>query len=231
MKPRHPKLPVPDREKRVKLDVAVAMISQSEWGTKEGATVRSYFDVDKLFTADFRFQESDSVVGSSRRQFVREVITDLDAILAERAISRIAFVDEHEIGPVGGLWLAMTVALELNMDLLLLRPWKELEPSRIKGKTPEAGERFLIFTDVVSTGRTILDALQVLEHYAASCDVAYTLVERDDDAGLIKARQELLGDRVEILCWVKSSTLLDLEPIKRMLNAVAQRDLPMELGL
>jgi hypothetical protein len=56
-------------------------------------------------------------------------------------------------------------------------------------------------------------------------------VERDDDAGLIKARQELLGDRVEILCWVKSSTLLDLEPIKRMLNAVAQRDLPMELGL
>ncbi|MCL4538147.1 MAG: hypothetical protein M1378_00855 [Bacteroidetes bacterium] len=212
------RVPVADWEKRVKLDAAAAMISQSEWGTREGATVRSYMDVDKLFTADYRLKEAGSVAGASRRAFVRKVIDPLETVLAKEVINRIAFVDEHEIGPVGAVWLAMTIALELDIELLLLRPWKELVPSRIKGRKPEAGEKFLIFTDVVSTGRTILDALEVLERYNAKCNVAYALVDRDDNPDLLKARSQLLGDAIKIFSWEKSSRLLHLVPGKRAAN-------------
>jgi len=186
------------------------MISRSEWGAKAGRTLPSYFDIDKLFAADYRLKNVGGAE-ASRRALIREVLNSLETIRQEHAIDYVAFIDEGEMGPVGALWLATSVAFELNVRLLLLRPWKELVHARIKGDRPEPGEKVVIVTDVITTGSTIFDAVETLNLFGAKCEFVYTVVLRDDDNEIIANREKLLS-KMKLVHWRKASELESMVP-------------------
>lgn len=198
--------PVSNWNARVEQDIAAAIWKSSEWGAHAGMTLPSYVDIDELFTADFRWKGGMSAV-SSRKAVIREVITQVECILAECGIDRIAFVDEGEMGPVGALWFAAPIAVELNVRISLLRPWRELIGASVKGEQPEPGEEFLIFTDVVNAGDTILDALETLRHFGAVARAAYAIIDRDDNPKVTERRVTRLGTAVKLYHWRKASQI------------------------
>lgn len=197
-------------ENRILIDIAVGMLRKSTWGGSAGLPLQSFFDVDGLFAVDYRFDADKTA--TVRRSFVRQIITNLERILQECKIDRVAFIDKGGMGPVGGLWLALTTAFELNFKLLLIRPWKELISARIKGEEPKQDERFLIVTDVITTGRTVVEASNVLQLYGAKAVAVYAITERDDEKEAQDKRRELLGDNIEIHVWRKASELIPMAP-------------------
>ena len=204
---RNSRIPVPDWKRRVELETAWGMIRQSTWGAMGGGTLPLYFDIDELFAADYRLKDKNEGNVLSRKALVRFILNDIEQLTREQGIDSLAFIDDGEMGPVGAQWLAITIAFELNSRLLLVRPWKELVSSRIKGKPPEPGERFLILTDVATTGGSIIDAAQVLDLYGASVAMAYAIVAHDDEKNFSKRAALLEAKNINFHHWKKASEL------------------------
>ena len=202
------KIPVPNWNRRVDIDIATGMLRQSNWGSTAGVSLSSYFDIDDLFAVDYRLNVSDRA-NLTRKAFIRQVESIIEGIIQEHGIGRVAFIDKGGMGPLGSIWLALLTALELNVKLLLVRPWKELISARIKGEAPAQNERVLIFTDVVTTGGTVIDVAKVLKDYGAKAVATFAIVERDDTAILDK-RKEIIGDKMPVYCWKKASEIMGL---------------------
>lgn len=202
------KIPVPDWDRRVDIDIAHGMLRQSNWGSTAGVSLPTYFDIDDLFAVDYRLSVNDQA-NLTRKAFIRQVESLVEGVIQKHGIDRVAFIDKGGMGPLGSIWLALITAIELNVKLLLVRPWKELISARIKGEAPQPNEKVLIFTDVVTTGGTVIDVANVLKDYGAKAVATFAIIERDD-ATILDKRKEIIGDKMPIYYWKKASDIMGL---------------------
>jgi orotate phosphoribosyltransferase len=117
--------------------------------------------------------------------------------LACEAIIELARGAGVEFDAVGGLTLGAD-AYATGIALLAHKRWFVVRKQakdhgkgkRIEGAPLEAGMRVLLVDDVVSTGGSILEALEVVQETGAEIVLAVTLVDRGDEA---EGKFEALG--------------------------------------
>lgn len=199
---------IPNWEERVLTDIAVAITHRSQWGTRAGETLSSYFDVDDIFAADYS-KAADGTRTASVKSTIRSIVGTVEEVCQKEGIDKIAVVDDPEKGPVGGLWLATILALELDSNLILVRPSKELLAARLKGEPVNYGDNVLLVCDVTTTGGSILEVADILGQYKANLKAVFSIVGRDDLGESYHAFiQSLEESGTRFYLWKSASELL-----------------------
>ena len=115
---------------------------------------------------------------------------------------------------LGAVPLATAVSLEANLPLLIIRKGERKHGTgkRIEGRDPK-GLRVFVVEDVTTSGKSTLEAVEVLR--AAGATVAYACVVVDRESGAIKA---LADAKVHLDALANVSTLLDTPEARRVLK-------------
>lgn len=190
------KIPFPSEEERKHLAYDfIRSARRSTYTMSAGAPSSYYFDVDEFFLGrgdDESFLTPEEL--SQRRERVVGCLSaDLIQLASRHAISRLAFVDKMGVGPVGMVaWMSL-LASSTGLDVCIVRPRKRVAAASLKGHPAKASERFLVVTDVATTGRTIASAVRRLRELGGEVPVAYAFYDRCEGA-----KKSLAQDGVEL---------------------------------
>ena len=116
---------------------------------------------------------------------------------------------------LGAVPIATAVSLEANLPMLIIRKGERKHGTgkRIEGRETK-GLRVMVVEDVTTSGKSTLEAVEVLR--AAGATVAYACVVVDREAGAIKA---LADAKVQRDALATVSQLLDTTDARRILGA------------
>jgi orotate phosphoribosyltransferase len=114
---------------------------------------------------------------------------------------------------LGAVPLATAVSLESNLPLLIIRKGERKHGTgkRIEGRDPK-GLNVFVVEDVTTSGKSTIEAVEVLR--AAGATVEYACVVVDREAGAVKA---LKDTQVHLDALANVSTLLDTPEARRMM--------------
>lgn len=115
---------------------------------------------------------------------------------------------------LGAVPLATAVSLESNLPLLIIRKGERKHGTgkRIEGRNPR-GLRVFLVEDVTTSGKSVVDAAEVLR--AAGATVEYACVVVDRESGAVKA---LADAKIHLDALANVSVLLDTPEARRMLK-------------
>ena len=115
---------------------------------------------------------------------------------------------------LGAVPLATAVSLEANLPMLIVRKGERKHGTgkRIEGKATR-GLKVLVVEDVTTSGKSTLEAVEVLR--AAGATVEYAIVVVDRESGAIQA---LADAKVHLDALASVSKLLDTPEARRMLK-------------
>jgi orotate phosphoribosyltransferase len=119
---------------------------------------------------------------------------------------------------LGAVPIATAVSLEANLPMLIIRKGERKHGTgkRIEGRETK-GLRVMVVEDVTTSGKSTLEAVEVLR--AAGATVAYACVVVDREAGAIKALEEA---KVHLDALATVSQLLDTTDARRILGKGAK---------
>ncbi|MEW5759990.1 MAG: orotate phosphoribosyltransferase [Candidatus Thermoplasmatota archaeon] len=128
-------------------------------------------------------------------------------ILAEIANIIVPMItNEEKIGCVelGAVPIAVVVSIKKMIPYVIIRKGERTHGTgkRIEGEVRK-GERFLFIEDVVTTGQTIADAIEILRNEGAIVERAITVVDRDEGG-----REKLKEKNIELLSIFTAKELL-----------------------
>ena len=115
---------------------------------------------------------------------------------------------------LGAVPLATAVSLEANLPLLIIRKGERKHGTgkRIEGRATK-GLNVFVVEDVTTSGKSTLEAVEVLRAAGATVDYACVVVDRE--SGAVKA---LADAKVHLDALANVSTLLDTPEARRMLK-------------
>ena len=115
---------------------------------------------------------------------------------------------------LGAVPLATAVSLESNLPLLIIRKGERKHGTgkRIEGRDPK-GLNVFVVEDVTTSGKSTLEAVEILR--AAGANVSYACVVVDRESGAVKA---LADAKVHLDALANVSQLLDTTDARRILG-------------
>ncbi|MHB1986397.1 MAG: orotate phosphoribosyltransferase [Acidimicrobiales bacterium] len=152
----------------------------------------------------------------------RAVSRGEDLELAARAVAEALQTAGIEFDVIGGMTMgADPVAHAVAM--LASKAWFSVRKAakdhgtgrRTEGAALSPGVRAVVFEDTVSTGRSLLEALEVVHHSPATVVAACTMLDRGDRLSASLGKKEHLGPFGDPVVLVRVLTYLDLglEPL------------------
>jgi len=158
----------------VRLELVRRALKNSRYITQGGFEALSYMNLDDVIFGDDRQKNHAEWLET----FVTSLVTEIGRIAQENNVSRLAFIDKGGQGPVGVLPLAGAILLRSKLDGALIKPYKRTLRSMYRGKAIAHNERFLIVSDVSTSGRTILSAAEVIRMHGGIVDTALALYDQ-----------------------------------------------------
>jgi orotate phosphoribosyltransferase len=159
--------------------------------------------------------------GATSRYYVDVKAAMTDPATLKAIAHRMAQVAARE-GPfhavagmeLGAVPLATALSLEANLPMLIVRKGERKHGTgkRIEGRDPR-GLKVLVVEDVTTSGKSTLEAIEVLR--AAGATVEYAVVVVDRESGAIAALAEA---KVHLDALASVSQLLDTPEARRMLK-------------
>jgi len=145
-----------------------------------GAAGTDFFDADRLICDP-----------ESQKALLEETKAKIK-LLQEKGMSfdKIAFLDK-ESGPVGTILLASTLSQHFQKKIIILRPWRKLKLDHIKVKgwienvnedPIKPNDTILLIDDVITTGATQKDAIDIVERHRAKVTGIICIFVRDTKA-------------------------------------------------
>jgi orotate phosphoribosyltransferase len=137
-----------------------------------------------FFDADNWLSDSSNMVHASSWIVKKVLEAQSEALKTGDVISGLAFV-EKDSGPTGLISMQHLIANQTGMKTctIRLRRWPFLPQAAIKGDPPSKDSKWLIISDVATTGGHIIKAAKVLENecWGATCLQAIVLLNRGGD--------------------------------------------------
>ena len=153
---------------------------------------------DVFFDVDNWLSESQNVEHAA--SWITKKILDAqsEAALNNYSISGLAFV-EKDSGPTGLISMQHLLANRIGMKTctIRLRRWPFLPQAAIKGDPPKKDSKWIIVSDVATTGGHIIKAADVLrdECWGANCLQAIVLLNRGGD----EVTDEFRKNKIELI--------------------------------
>jgi len=173
------------------LKIFKAGLKNSEYVLSNGLPSKDYFDLDEAILG-----RSENMFETTE-EFVKRLVQKVKELDGQHHFDRIAFIDKGGQGPVGLIFLAALIYMTVRKEALIIRPFKELHRSRVKGRPIRSGEKILILSDVATEGNTIFSAAQVIWDFGGKVPCALVFYDREQGAGenLMKKDIELISLR------------------------------------
>ncbi len=162
---------------------------RSEYVLSSGQPSEEYTDFDGYFLGGEGDYEFDPLQGQRRLDLLVEyILPRMIETARSYAISRLAFPEKRDDGPVGMLAMMDLILYHSGLDGCIVRPDRRLLAARIKGHPIRPGERMMVVNDVATLGGTIARPAACLRELGAVVPVAFVLLDRCQGA------KELLAD-------------------------------------
>jgi orotate phosphoribosyltransferase len=186
----------------------------STYVLSSGAASGTYIDIDAYYFGnegdyDFDLQRAQQRLG----EVVELVVPEIIAAASEHSITRLAFPEKPDDGPVGTVAMMDLILLASGLEGCVVRPERRLIAARIKGRPIVSGERIMIVSDVATTGGTIARPAACLRELGAVVPAAFVLLDRGQGA-----RERLQREGIELVSFWSISTLN--EKLERRLKEV-----------
>jgi orotate phosphoribosyltransferase len=157
-------------------------IHRSENGLTSGGTGDYYFDIDSIGTT---VEDLMKLSG----WYVKIIIP----MLRKNSVNYLAFI-EKDSGPVGAITLLSQLVLETKTAAIIIRLRKRMQSAKIVGKESLVNKQVILVTDVITTGRTVVDAIKAIEKKQGNVVGICALFDRRE-----KANEPLNGIPVSIV--------------------------------
>lgn len=181
--------------------------------TANAGKTNSYFDADLFLT------ESENI--GTTLKWVKEELKNTQKTKGK--IDRLAFVEKSE-GPVGVITLQGLLCLEADLPGALIRLRRNGPAMKIKAISKNATQRKALFcadgkpekivllSDVVTTGTTILSAVNEIKKHGGVVSAVYVLYDREDlvpgESDKITGSQLLKREGIEVSSMRTAKELL-----------------------
>ena len=178
---------------------------RSTYTMTAGSPASFFLDADEVYLGrDDVFQTSDG--RAQRAHWVTRLAAHIARQVVGHSISRLAFIEKVDSGPVGMLtWMSLLVQ-QTGIDACIVRPRKRLLLSSVKGRPVQRGERLMIVTDVATTGLTISLAARRIRLLGGIVPLAYVLYDRGANA-----LDALERESIELVSFLDQETAKKLE--------------------
>jgi len=167
-------------DKGICLDLLERGLKNSLYYLQSGQKVTEYMNIDETILGDPSTYEPNfqyRVIRQLADQFAKKI----REIAKEERFERMAFIDKAGQGPVGMIALSALLVLLLEKEAVYIRPSRRIRRASIRGRSIRDKERFLIVSDVATTGETILKAADRIWNQRGL--VAGSLVFFDNELG------------------------------------------------
>jgi orotate phosphoribosyltransferase len=151
----------------------------STYVLSSGQSSETYTDIDAYFLGgegdyDFDLQRAQQRLG----ELVELIVPEIMDVANEHSITRLAFPEKPDDGPVGTLAMMDLILWASQLEGCVVRPDRRLIPARIKGRPVVQGERIMIVSDVATSGGTIARPAACLRELGAVVSVAFVFLDR-----------------------------------------------------
>lgn len=168
---------------------------RSTYILSSGQPSDEYTDFDGFYLGgegDFEFDRARAHVRLN--DMVNEIIPRIVAEARAHAVSRLAFPEKRDDGPVGMLAMMDLILYHSGLEGCIVRPDRRLLAARIKGRPVSSGERIMIVSDVATLGGTIARPAACLRELGAVVPAAYVLLDRCQGA-----KERLAEEGIDLL--------------------------------
>lgn len=151
----------------------------STYVLSSGAASPDYVDIDGYYLGSEGDHDFDPVRAQQRLTELVELVIPAIREAADRfSVTRLAFAEKHDNGPVGALALMSLILFQSGLEGCVVRPDRRLLPARVKGRPVLPGERIMIIGDVATTGETISKPAKCLRELGATVPAAFVFLDR-----------------------------------------------------
>ena len=154
------------------IQAAGLSLQNSEYVLVGGIPSSHYFDLDQFLR-----------VKNYAAQLVELLVKKIHELKNSPTYSfnKIALIDKGEGGPVGLILLMGLLSSKLEEEIVIIRPKRLLLRASIKG-TINDGDKFLILSDVATTGRTIFLAYEKINAFGGVVPLSLVVFDRRQGA-------------------------------------------------
>ena len=151
----------------------------STYVLSSGAASNDYVDIDGYYLGSEGDYDFDPERAQQRlTELVDLIVPEIVKIANDFSITRLAFSEKQDGGPVGALALMGLILHWSGLEGCVVRPDRRLLPARLKGRPIVPGERVMIIGDVATTGGTISKPASCLRELGATVPVAFVFLDR-----------------------------------------------------
>jgi orotate phosphoribosyltransferase len=155
----------------------------STYVLSSGAASPDYTDIDGYYLGSEGDYDFDSDRAQQRlTELVDMIVPAIQAAADAHSITRLAFAEKQDNGPVGALALMSLILYTSGLEGCVVRPDRRLLPARVKGRPIVPGERLMIIGDVATTGGTISKPAKCLRELGATVPAAFVFLDRCEGA-------------------------------------------------
>lgn len=167
----------------------------STYVLSSGAASPDYVDIDGYYLGSEGDHDFDPARAQQRlTELVELVVPAILEAVDRLSITRLAFAEKQDNGPVGALALMGLILYHSGLEGCVVRPDRRLLPARVKGRPVLPGERIMIVGDVATTGGTISKPAKCLRELGATVPAAFVFLDRGQGA-----RERLRVEGVELI--------------------------------
>ena len=179
------------------VDLAETCTKRSEWTLSSGIHSNEFIDIDEFMYCPKKSAE-----------LAKRISIKLKAILMDgNEFDKIAFIEKPD-GTVGLITLLGSISSEIDKPCIIIRPKKRLQMDTIKGKV-SSGERFLIISDIATSGSTIFNAAEILRSRGGKTPFALVVLDR-----LQGGTENLIRKGIKLFSLCSISALNNTKKIK-----------------
>ncbi|MDP1866090.1 MAG: hypothetical protein Q8L13_07075 [Bradyrhizobium sp.] len=188
----------------------------STYVLSSGAASPDYIDIDGYYLGSEGDYDFDSQRAQQRlTELVELVVPAIQRAAEKYSVTRLAFAEKQDNGPVGALALMSLILYHSGLEGCVVRPDRRLLPARVKGRPIFPGERIMIIGDVATTGGTISKPAKCLRELGATVSAAFVFLDRCQGA-----RERLRAESVELVSFWNVAELDDKLKARLEVNAV-----------
>jgi len=174
------------------LDVHRAM-RRSSYVLSSGHAGEEYADFDGYYLGGQGDYDFDPGLRRLRlSELVEKIVPQLVEVAQECAVSRLAFPEKRDDGPVGTLAMMDLIVYHSGLEGCIVRPDRRLHIAQVKGRPIVLGERVLIVSDVATYGGTIARPAACLRQLGAVVPAAFVLLDRCQGAKAQLAAEDIV---------------------------------------
>lgn len=152
---------------------------RSVYVLSNGASSTEYTDFDGYYLGGVGDHEFSKDLAQQRLvELIQKVVPNIGEAARKHSIARLAFYEKRDDGPVGMLTHMNLIAVICGIESCIIRPEKRLLAASIKGRPIVPGERFMIVSDVATSGHTILRVATRIREVGGIVPAAFVLYDR-----------------------------------------------------